>query len=237
MERSCPRLLTLLLVLALAWVMLPIAQAELLAEDRDELGDVTSKPGVGAEEATVDLVTFAVERDGDMLILRNEVNATLPLPGIAEPNATRVYNFLFAVDFQSSQTEPLVQSADSVIVCTFHHGMADLECMQSQGNRTIIGVGTSDRNVTVRIATEPDEQLLPIQGGGAVTLTDEETGIILAQDWTPTTIGGQNGAEGEEEAEVDGATSWSKRPRTAVAIAGALIGLSYFAMKRLRKKP
>lgn len=240
MGRPGPRLLRPALpLLLLSLLLAPPAEAERVAEDPDPAGDVTSGPGVDADEATVDLVTFTADREGDALLLRNEVAGALPLPDTAQANETRLYTFLFAVDFRSTRDQPLVQSAEVVVVCTFHHGVADLECRQSQGERSILAVGTSDRNVTVRIALDPDEAILPVVGGGAATLTNETTGDILAQDWTPTTIGGQD-PDGPGPPPVDGdgpePTPWTRRPATAVAVGLAVVGLSLLAYLRFRKR-
>lgn len=239
MGRPRPRLLKPVLPLVvLALLLAPAAGAERVAEDPDPVGDATSQPGVDADEPTVDLVMFAADREGDALVLRNEVNGTLPLPGTAEANGTRLYTFLFAVDFQSGRDQPLVQSADVVVVCTFHHGVADLECRQSQGERTILGIGTRDRNVTIRIGLEPGEDIRPLVGGGAATLTDEPSGDILAQDWTPTTIGGQGGTDQTPPTDGDEPepTPWTKRPATAVAVGLAVLALSLFAYRRFRNR-
>lgn len=230
MGRPLPRLLSLLLVL----LLLPAAAGQRVGEDVDDRGDVTSRPGVEADEPTVDLVAFTADLEGDALVLRNEVAGALPLSG--EPNATRLYTFLFAVDIQGSRDQPLVQSADAVVVCTFHHGASDLSCYQSQGDRTILGVGAEDRNVTVRLAVAPGESVEPVVGGGAVTLKDEPSDTILAQDWTPTTVGGQDAPDQEEPEGGDGERAWTRRPATGLAVAAALLGLSLLAWRRLRKR-
>lgn len=233
MGRPLPRLLSPLLVL----LLLPLAAGQLLAEDPDPTGDVTSKPGVEADEPSVDLVRFTAERDGDTLVLRNEVAGALPLAGAAEANETRLYTFLFAVDLESKRDRPLVQSADVVIVCTFHHGVADLSCEQSQGERTLTGIGVHDRNVTVRLALQSGEALEPVVGGGAVTLQDEPDESIIAQDWTPSTIGGQDPGQpdgGGERTDGDEEIPWTRRPVTGLAMAFAVVGLSVSAYRRFK---
>ncbi len=252
MERPRPRLLkspaaspvSPALALLLVLLLVPAAAGERLAEDPDETGDTTSGPGVTVTDPTVDLVTFTADRDGDTLLLRNEVAAPLPLPGTAEPNATRLYTFVFVLDVAATDERPLVQVRDSVILCTFHHGTADLSCKQTQGERTLLGIAVEDRNATVRVALEPGEDVTPLRGGGAVTLTDqtnETDPVILGQDWTPTTIGGQDVGTpepgGDAESEDAAGTPWYKTRVGALAALAAVVLVSVFAYQRWKQRP
>ncbi len=238
MERPGASLLKPTLTLfCLVLLAAPTAHAVVLADDPDALGDVTSQAGVPANEPTIDMVNIVAETDGDELVLRNEVAAPLPVPETSEVNMSRLYTFLFVVDFDANSEVPLVQSADAVFVCTFHHGFDDLACQQSLGERILRGYGINDRNATLRLALEGNDTTQLMRVGGAATLTDESAGKLLAQDWTPTTIQAQDlDNSGDPFGSGSGtATPWYKTTRGAILLVSVAGYLSYIAYGRWKK--